>query len=108
MPTLLHALRPLLHLGARTVTGVTLGEALDRCPPPFAQDIVRPLAAPLYAAASLVVLSGNLAPDGCVLKQSAMAPALRRHRGAAVVFRDADDLMRRIDDPDLPVTADSV
>lgn len=108
MPTLLHELRPLLHLDARTVTGETLGEALDKHPAPFAQDIVRPLADPLFPAASLVVLTGNLAPDGCVLKQSAMAPALRRHRGPAVVFSGADDLMARIDDPDLPVSKDSV
>lgn len=108
MPTLLQALRPLLHLDARTITGETLGEALDKCPSPFAQDIVRPLDNPLYPAASLVVLAGNLAPDGCVLKQSAMASSLRQHSGPAVVFKDADDLMDRIDDPDLPVTADSV
>lgn len=98
----------MLHLDARTVTGDTLGEALDKCPKPFAQDIVRPLSEPLYPSASLVVLTGNLAPDGCVLKQSAMAPSLRQHRGKAVVFQNADDLMDRIDDPDLPVTAESV
>lgn len=85
-----------------------MGEALDKCPKPFAQDIVRPFLDPLFPAASLVVLRGNLAPDGCVLKQSAMSADLRRHRGPAVVFKDADDLMERIDDPDLPVTKDSV
>ena len=37
-----------------------------------------------------------------------MASGLRQHSGPAVVFKDADDLMERIDDPDLPVTADSV
>ncbi|KAJ6171586.1 Dihydroxy-acid/6-phosphogluconate dehydratase [Penicillium chermesinum] len=67
MPALLHTLRPLLHLSARTISGQTLGEVLDAAHykrVSFPQSIIRPLADPLYAAASLVVLRGNLAPDG--------------------------------------------
>jgi len=54
------------------------------------------------------VLRGNLAPDGAVIKPSAATPALMRHRGRAVVFRDIDDLEARIDRDDLDVDADSV
>ena len=109
VPTLLHTLRPLLHLDAMTITGRTLGAELDALPPPFMQDIVRPLSDPLGpGAASLVVLRGSLAPSGCVLKQSAMVPHLKKHRGRAVVFRDAEDMIARIDDPGLEVTKDSV
>jgi dihydroxy-acid dehydratase len=108
VPTLLHELRPLLHLDARTVTGRSLGEELDTYPPPFMQSIVRPFADPIVAAASLVVLRGNLAPDGAVLKQSAMSAHLKKHRGRAVVFKDADDMLARIDDPDLPVDSTSM
>lgn len=89
------------------MTGQTLGAALDSHNP-FAQDIVRPFADPLYPAAALVVLRGNLAPDGAVLKASAMAPHLKTHRGRACVFSSADDMLARIDDPDLEVDKDSM
>jgi dihydroxyacid dehydratase/phosphogluconate dehydratase len=54
------------------------------------------------------VLRGNLAPNGAVIKPSAMEPHLLKHSGKAVVFRDYNDMSARIDDPDLDVTADSV
>jgi dihydroxy-acid dehydratase len=54
------------------------------------------------------VLRGSLAPDGAVLKASAATESLLRHEGPAVVFESAEDAARRIDDPDLPVTPDSV
>lgn len=91
-----------------TITGQTLGQALDAYPSSFPQNIVRQLDDPLYPSASLIILKGNLSPHGCVLKQSAMSSTLRKHRGRAVVFKSAADLMNRIDDPQLDVTADSV
>ena len=108
VPVILRELRPLLHLNAMTVTGQTLGDALDHYPPSFPQSIVRPMSDPLAANSSLVVLRGNLAPDGCVLKQSAMSPSLKQHHGRACVFKNANDMMARIDDPNLPVEASSV
>lgn len=108
VPTLLRQLRPLLHLSELTVTGRTLGDELDRCPRSFPQSIVRPMTDPLALNSSIVVLHGNLAPDGCVLKASAMSPGLRRHPGPAVVFSSTEDLARRVDDPKLEVTWDSV
>jgi dihydroxy-acid dehydratase len=56
----------------------------------------------------VAVLRGNLAPDGAVIKHTAMEPRLRRHAGPALVFRDYEELARRIDDPALPATPDSV
>jgi dihydroxy-acid dehydratase len=50
----------------------------------------------------------RLAPDGAVIKRSAAAVRLMRHRGPAFVFEDVEELARRLDDPDLDVTADSV
>lgn len=58
--------------------------------------------------AALVFPVGNLAPDGAVIKPPAMEPRLLRHAGRAVVFRNYDDMEARIDDPRLPVDADSV
>ncbi|GME23150.1 Dihydroxy-acid dehydratase [Neofusicoccum parvum] len=112
MPALLHTLRPLLHLDAPTITGATLGAALDASgfrASPLTASIIRPLGSPLYPASSLVVLTGNLAPGGAVMKASASKDRrLLQHAGPAVVFADTADLARRVDDPALPVTRDSV
>jgi dihydroxy-acid dehydratase len=112
MLALLHVLRPLLHLSAMTITGQTLGEVLDTSPFrtfPFSQSIIRPLSNPLYPCSSLVVLTGNLAPHGAILKASASKDRrLLQHSGPAVVFSSSADLALRVDDPDLPVMAGSV
>ncbi|CAG7915567.1 unnamed protein product [Penicillium olsonii] len=112
MLALLHTLRPLLHLSAMTLSGITLGEVLDQTPfrPfPYSQEIIRPLSNPLYPASSLVVLRGNLAPGGAIIKASASKDRrLLCHTGPAVVFKNSADLALRIDDPDLNVTKDSV
>lgn len=114
MLALLHELKPLLHLNAMTMTGRTLGEELESTPfTPVPRDspasCIQPFKEPLYPASSLVVLDGNLAPRGAVMKASASKDrSLLRHTGPAVVFAGTADLARRIDDPDLKVTADSV
>ncbi|KAI0178782.1 dihydroxy-acid and 6-phosphogluconate dehydratase [Hypoxylon sp. FL1284] len=112
MAALLRKLRPLLHLGALTVSGRTLGEALDAetVPPvPRSLSCIQPLAEPLYPASSLVVLRGNLAPGGAVVKASASKDRrLLKHTGRAVVFAGPADLARRIDAADLGADADCV
>jgi dihydroxy-acid dehydratase len=108
MATLLRELRPLLHLDALTVNGRTLGEELDKAPPAFSQAIVRSRANPIHAEGGIAVLRGNLAPGGALIKQSAASKPLLEHEGRAVVFENAEDLARRIDDPALDVTADDV
>lgn len=114
MAALLLTLRPLLYLNAMTITGQTLGEVLDALPAStaafaYSKQIIRPLSDPLYPASSLVVVRGNLAPNGAIIKASASKYRhLLRHSGPAVVFRNTQDLASRIDDPGLPVTKDSV
>ncbi|THC96135.1 hypothetical protein EYZ11_004409 [Aspergillus tanneri] len=112
MLALLHTLRPLLQLSAMTITGLTLGELLDASTFrtfPLSMQIVRPLSDPLYPSSSLIVLRGNLAPDGAIMKACASKDRnLLSHTGPAMVFENAADLARRIDDPELPVTKDSV
>ncbi|PYI17334.1 dihydroxyacid dehydratase [Aspergillus japonicus CBS 114.51] len=109
---LLHRLRPLLKTSARTITGETLGEILDRTPfrdHDFSRSIIRTLENPLHPNASLVVLHGNIAPDGAVCKASASKDKrLLQHTGPAVVFENPRDLAARLDSPDLDVTPDSV
>ena len=71
-------------------------------------DVIRSLDNPVYAEGALAVLTGNLAPDGCVIKPSACNPKFLKHSGPALVF-DSYKLMKEgIDDPDLDVTEDTV
>jgi L-arabonate dehydrase len=107
LPVVLRGLLPLLHGDALTVNGRTLADNVGdaRC---WNDDVIRPLALPLAAEGGTVILSGNLCPDGAVLKQSAASPHLFTHRGRAVVFEDHDDLHRRIDDDGLAVDDTSV
>jgi L-arabonate dehydrase len=107
VPAVLKEIASLLELGALTVTGGPLGAGLDAAEV-LDRDIIRTVADPLTSDGGLAVLRGNLAPDGAVIKQSAMDPSLRRHVGPALVFRDKQDLMDRIDRPDLDVSPDSV
>jgi dihydroxy-acid dehydratase len=105
--TILRELKPLLHLDALTVTGRTLGEEID-AQQAFKQDIVRPMSNPLYPQGGIAVLKGNLAPGGCIIKQSAANPKLMQHEGRAVVFESAEDLAARIDSDDLDVKAEDI
>ncbi len=104
---LMGRLRAHLHLDCATVSGETLAETLAGAQV-YHDDVIRPLDEPVYAEGATAVLWGNLAPDGCVIKPAACEAHLRRHTGPAVVFPNYDDLAARIDDPDLPVTAQSV
>ncbi|HSC93882.1 MAG TPA: IlvD/Edd family dehydratase [Burkholderiales bacterium] len=105
---ILRELKPLLNLGALTVTGKTLGENITAAPPPFPQKVVRPRASPVFREGGIALLRGNLAPGGAIIKQSAMDPKLMRHEGRAVVFESLEDLANRIDDPKLDVAAGDV
>jgi dihydroxy-acid dehydratase len=107
LPAVLRELLPLLHADALTVNGRTLGDNVRQARI-WNEDVIRPLALPLAPEGGTVILTGNLCPDGAVLKQSAASPHLLRHRGRAVVFEDHADLHRRIDDPALPVDETSV
>src|SRR3989454_74027 len=107
LPAVLKELLPLLHGDAPTVNGKSMADNVRdaRC---WNADVIRPLGMPLSPEGGTVILSGNLCPDGAVLKQSAASPHLLTHRGRAVVFEDHDDLHRRIDDPGLPIDETSL
>jgi dihydroxy-acid dehydratase len=97
----------LLNTDAITVNGKTLGENIAGAQV-YEEDVILPRERPMSAEGGVAVLRGNLAPNGAVIKHTACEPRLLKHTGPAVVFRDYDDLAARIDDPALPVTADSV
>jgi dihydroxy-acid dehydratase len=107
LPAMLKRIERHLHGDARTVNGRTLGQNIADAEV-YDDDVIRPLANPIYAEGALAVLRGNIAPDGVVIKPSACAPHLLRHRGPALVFDDYPALKRAIDDPDLEVTGDHV
>ena len=117
IPAVMKELAPLLHGDCRTVTGGTIAENLALVPAaesrsPAAQERLREVIAapdaPLDPEGGLAILTGNLCPDGAVIKHIAASPHLLRHRGPAIVFSNLSDLAARIDDPDLDVTPDSV
>ena len=74
----------LLHDDALTVTGETIGAAARAAAETAGQEVVRPVADPITPAGGLVILKGNLAPEGCVVKVAGHAPAT--HRGPARAF----------------------
>jgi dihydroxy-acid dehydratase len=108
VPALWRRLRDRLDFSAKSVSGETLGDVVKRWPEYTDDEVIRPLNRPVVEGVAIAALYGNLAPQGAVIKLSAATPALTSHEGSAVVFRSLDDLAARIDDPDLPVTPDSV
>ena len=107
LKTLLSVLKKTLDLSCITVTGKTIGEEIKNvrvCD----NDVIRLLNNPVTKRGTLTALYGNLAPNGAVIKPSAATPGLLQHTGPAVVFKNVSDMYKRIHDPDLEVTADSI
>ena len=104
---LLRELRPHLNLDCTTVLGTSLGQALESARV-FNADVIRPLANPVAPSGGLVILRGNLAPNGAVLKPAAAEKHLHETRGRAIVFENYEQMKKRIDDPALDVDATSV
>ncbi|HTG97821.1 MAG TPA: L-arabinonate dehydratase [Burkholderiales bacterium] len=102
---LLHELRDLLNLDCGTVNGKTLGENLNGARI-YNEDVIRKRNNPLKESGGLVVVRGNLAPNGAVIKAS--ATRIQKHTGKAVVFDDYNDMAARIDRADLDCDKDSV
>jgi dihydroxy-acid dehydratase len=107
LTALMGELKNLLHLDAMTANGRTLGANLNGAAIVNA-DVIRPRGNPLAASGGTAILYGNLAPSGAVIKTSAATPRLMQHTGPAVVFKNYDDLLARIDRDDLVVDENSV
>ena len=96
-----------LDLHCRTVTGGTLGENIAIAET-YNSDVIRTLDNPAFSSGGLVILRGNLAPNGAVIKAVAASPTLLKHAGRAIVFDSYDEMNARVDDPALEVDANSV
>jgi dihydroxy-acid dehydratase len=85
----------LIHQGALTVTGQSIGENINgkkiRNP-----EVIRPIERPYHPTGGLAVLFGNLAPEGAVVKRSAVDDAMLKHQGPARVFNSEEDALKVI------------
>ena len=107
IPAVMREIQALLHLSSLAVNGKSLGDNIANAEI-FDESVIRSRNTPLFSEGGTVVLRGNLAPQGAVLKQTAASRHLLHHRGKALVFNDRADMYQRIDSLDLPVTKDSV
>jgi dihydroxy-acid dehydratase len=98
---------PHYDASAITVTGKPFVETLAEAEI-YDSDVIHDLANPLQEKAGIVVLYGNLAPLGAVIKPSAATPELLHHKGPALVFDGVEDFHARIDDPNLNVDKNTV
>ncbi len=85
----------LLHTDCMTVTGKTVGENIAGCVNRN-PEVIRPIDNPYSKTGGLAVLKGNLAPDGSVVKRSAVVPEMMKHSGPARVFECEEDAIAAI------------
>jgi len=104
---LMAELKHKLDLSCLTVTGKTVGENIKSAEV-YLPDVIRSLNNPVSSAEATAVLTGNLAPRGCVIKPSAAEPRLLRHRGPAIAFEDYNHMAREVERDDLEVTPDHI
>ncbi len=102
LPVIIRELYDRLHHDALTVNGQSIGanSASAEC---FNREVIATLEAPFKPESGIAVVRGNLCPEGAIIKPSAATPALLRHTGRAVVFKDIEDYHARIDDSALDV-----
>src|SRR6202045_4864506 len=96
-----------LDLSCLPVSGQTLGETL-RGAQVHLRPVIRPLSDPVSTAGATAVLTGNLAPRGCVMKPTAADKRLLKHRGRVIAFEDYNHMAREVERDDLDVTPDHV
>ena len=85
----------LLHTDCMTVSGRTIGECIAECPN-LDHSVIRPVEDPYSETGGIAVLRGNLAPEGSVVKRSAVAPEMLVHEGPARVFDGEEEAQKAI------------
>src|SRR5262249_22126006 len=84
----------LIHTGEKTVTGRTIGEEIAAAAEPAGQEVIKPLKRALKPTGGIVILRGNLAPGGCVIKLSGQSKS--EHRGPARVFEREEGAFKAV------------
>lgn len=103
LPVVLHELRDLLHKNVVTVTGKNHQENILGNTDCYDREVIAAYDKPLIPEAGCVIVKGNLAENGAVIKPSAASAALMQHKGRAVVFESIEDYHARVDDPNLDI-----
>lgn len=103
LPVILNELKDKLHKNIITVTGKNHHDNINLNCDCYNADVIASYQQPFKEAAGIVVVKGNLATNGAVIKPSAASPALMKHKGRAVVFETIEDYHKRVDDPDLDI-----
>ena len=106
LPALMSELRAELSLDELTVTGHSLGHNLQGAEVLDA-EVIRPISNPVSANA-MAVLRGNLAPEGAVMKPSAMSEQFRQHQGRALVFNNQPEMLAAMADLELDCDENTV
>ncbi|MEI8003091.1 MAG: dihydroxy-acid dehydratase, partial [Methanothrix sp.] len=99
IPAVMNRLASLLSLDALTVTGKKLGENLDAFRPvnPLTNAaVIATLEAPVHVQGGIAIMFGNLAPEGAVVKQTAVSASMLKHTGPAVVYNSEEESMAGI------------
>jgi dihydroxy-acid dehydratase len=104
---LMAELKDKLDLSAMTVSGRTLGENIAGAKVHL-REVIRTLDDPVSSEPACAILTGNLAPRGCVMKPSAAEKRFLKHRGPALVFEDYNHMASLIERDDLDVTPDHI
>jgi dihydroxy-acid dehydratase len=107
LPAVMRQLHEKLHHGTIAVSGKPIAENYAEAVT-YDEQVIGTMDKPFKEMSGIAVVKGNLCSEGAVLKPSAASPHLMKHKGQAVVFDNIEDYHARIDDPDLPVTRDSV
>jgi dihydroxy-acid dehydratase len=108
LPVILNELTDQLHKNIVTVTNKNHHENIKGNTECYNNEVIATCKNPLIPEGGCVVLKGNLALNGAVIKPSAATPALMKHKGRAVVFESIEDYNLRIDDPALDIDETSV
>jgi dihydroxy-acid dehydratase len=90
IPAVMKELDDLLHKDVLTVTGQSLGKNIKDSKN-LNPKVIRPLDDPIFAQGAIAILKGNLAPNGAVVKQTAVVKEMLEHRGPAKVFDSEDE-----------------
>lgn len=103
LPVVLQELRDLLHKNVVTVTGKNHLENILGNTDCYDREVIAAYDKPLIPEAGCVIVKGNLAENGAVIKPSAASAALMQHKGRAVVFENIEDYHARVNDPHLDI-----
>ncbi|HRE51420.1 MAG TPA: IlvD/Edd family dehydratase [Flavitalea sp.] len=107
LPAVMREIGDHLHKDCITVNGRSVGENIQRAEN-INMEVIASVNAPFKKDSGVIVLKGNICPDGAVIKPNAISEQLRKHSGKAVVFENIEEYKERIDDPDLDVDEHSV